>query len=119
MKLIHKISITITTLLVAMLILPMTAVKFAPTDWGFAMLIIMFLIVNPFAVIGLSIMAGTEMRKLWWIPFASAVVFPIFFGAAVQEIVMDLFVYSILYFAVGMIAMLGTHFGVKLVRKRR
>ena len=49
-------------------------------------------------------------------PFLAAVVFPVFFGIVVMELVMDLFVYSALYLAVGLLAMIGTHFGMKLAK---
>lgn len=111
-----KSFIAIITMLVVMLILPFVAVRLVSSDAGMALCFILFFAVNPLTVISLSIMAGTDIRKLWWMPFLAAVVFPVFFGIVVMELVMDLFVYSALYLAVGLLAMIGTHFGMKLAK---
>lgn len=115
----RKILIVIITLLIIMLVLPVLIVKLAPSDAGMALCFILFFVVDPFTILALSIMAGTELRKLWWVPVAGAVAFPLFFGVAVQEVVIELFVYSIFYAIAGILAMLGTHFGIKIINKRK
>lgn len=75
-KTIMKIIITVASLILFMMILPWLAIEFgdgwAVTGlWMFA-----FFTVNPALVIGLSIMAGTELRKLWWIPLAISALVP-------------------------------------------
>ena len=111
-----KSCIAIVTMLIVMFILPLIAVRIVSSDAGMALCFILFFAVNPLMVIALSVMAGTDIRKLWWMPFLAAVVFPVFFGIVVMELVMDLFVYSALYLAVGLLAMIGTHFGMKLAK---
>ncbi len=69
--------------------------------------------VNPALVIALSIMAGTELRKLWWIPLAISALFPLLFGAAIGDLIWELWVYSAIYLPIGLLAMLGTYFGMK------
>ena len=118
-KTITKIVITVASLILFMMVLPWLAVKFgeglAVTGlWMFA-----FFTVNPALVIVLSIMAGTELRRLWWIPLAIAASFPLLFSAAIGELVWDLYVYSAIYLPIGLLAMLGTHFGKKIVLKRK
>ena len=110
-KTITKIIITVASLILFMMILPWLAIEFgdgwAVTGlWMFA-----FFTVNPALVIVLSIMAGTELRRLWWIPLAIAASFPLLFSAAIGELVWDLYVYSAIYLPIGLLAMLGTHFG--------
>lgn len=112
-----KICIAIVTMLVVMFILPLIAVHIVSSDAGMALCFILFFAVNPLMVIALSIMAGTELRKLWWIPLLAAVLFPVFFGIVVKELLIDLFIYSALYLAVGLLAMIGTHFGIKVVKR--
>lgn len=112
-KTITKIIITVASLILFMMVLPWLALQFgdgwAVTGlWMFA-----FFTVNPALVIGLSIMAGTEIRKLWWIPLAISALFPLLFGVAIGEFVWDLYVYSAFYLPIGLLAMLGTHFGMK------
>lgn len=118
-KTITKIAIAIASLILFMMVLPWLAVKFgeglAVTGlWMFA-----FFTVNPALVIVLSIMAGTELRRLWWIPLAIAALFPLLFSAAIGELVWDLYVYSAIYLPIGLLAMLGTHFGMKIALKRK
>lgn len=118
-KTITKIAIAIASLILFMMVLPWLAVKFgeglAVTGlWMFA-----FFTVNPALVIVLSIMAGTELRRLWWIPLAIAALFPLLFSAAIGELVWDLYVYSAIYLPIGLFVMFGTHFGKKIVLKRK
>ena len=118
-KTIMKIIITVASLILFMMILPWLALQFGD-GWAVTGLwIFAFFTVNPALVIGLSIMAGTELRKLWWIPLAISTLFPLLFGAAIGEFVWDLYVYSAIYLPIGLLAMLGTHFGKKIVLKRK
>ena len=118
-KTIMKIIITVASLILFMMILPWLAIEFgdgwAVTGlWMFA-----FFTVNPALVIGLSIMAGTELRKLWWILLAISALFPLLFGVAIGEFVWDLYIYSAIYLPIGLLAMFGTHFGMKIAMKRK
>lgn len=92
MKISTKIIITAITLILFMMVLPLLAIKLFP-DWtGIGLWFISFLTVNPILVVCLSIMAGTELRKLWWIPLAVAVfslccselLFPTLFGICMR-----------------------------------
>ena len=112
-----KSCIAIVTMLIVMFILPLIAVRIVSSDAGMALCFILFFAVNPLMVIALSVMAGTELRKLWWIPLLAAVLFPVFFGIVVKELLIDLFIYSALYLAVGLLAMIGTHFGIKVAKR--
>ena len=118
-KTITKIIITVASLILFMMVLTLVALQFGD-GWAVKGLWMFSLFtVNPALVIGLSIMAGTELRKLWWIPLAISALFPLLFGAAIGEFVWDLYVYSAIYLPIGLLAMLGTHFGKKIVLKRK
>lgn len=114
-----KSCIIFVTLLIVMLILPLVSVRLVSSDAGMALLIILFLILNPATVIVLSIMAGTDIKKLWWTPLLSAVVFPAFCAIVFEEMVVELLVYSGLYLGVGAVAMLGSYFGKRMQQKRK
>lgn len=119
MKIRTKIIMAVVTIVLFMFVLPWAAIELveglATTGlWFFA-----FFTVNPLLVICLSIMAGTELRKLWWIPLAIAALFPLLFSAAISEFVWDLYVYSVIYLPVGLLAMFGTHLGKKYALKRK
>ena len=118
-KTIMKIIITVVSLVLFMMALPWLAIKFAD-GWAVTGLwMFAFFTVNPALVIGLSIMAGTELRKLWWIPVAISALFPLLFGVAIGEFVWDLYIYSAIYLPIGLLAMFGTHFGMKIAMKRK
>lgn len=118
-KTITKIIITVASLILFMMVLPWLAIKFAD-GWAVTGLwMFAFFTVNPALVIGLSIMAGTEVRNLWWIPLAISALFPLLFGVAIGDFVWELYVYSAIYLPIGLLAMLGTHFGMKFALKRK
>ena len=108
----RKCCVALSILLIVMLILPLVAVRIASSDAGMGLFIILFFAVNPFTVFVLSIMAGTDIKKLWWVPVLASLVFPVFFWIVIMDIVVDLFVYSALYVVVGLLAMIGTHIGM-------
>ena len=112
-----KSCIAVVPILVVMFILPLLVVHIVSSDAGMALCFILFFAVNPLMVIALSVMAGTELRKLWWIPILAAVLFPVFFGIVVKVLIKDLYIYSALYLAVGLLAMIGTHFGIKAAQR--
>ena len=63
-KTVTKIMITVVLLVVFMMVLPWLAIKFAD-GWAVTGLwMFAFFTVNPALVIGLSIMAGTELRSI-------------------------------------------------------
>ena len=118
-KTITKIIITAVSLVVFMMFLPLLAIKFAD-GWAVTGLwMFAFFTVNPALVIGLSIMARTELRRLWWIPVAISTLFPLLFGIAIGEFVLELYVYSVIYLPIGILAMPGAYFGKKLVLKNK
>ena len=109
--------ITAITLVLFMLVLPLVAIEMAEEFATIGLWILSFFVLNPLLVICLSIMAGTDIRKLWWTPLVIAALFPLLFGVAIRDLVWDLYFYSAIYLPLGVLAMLGTHLGIKL-RKR-
>ena len=114
-----KCCIVLITLLIVMLVLPLVAVRLVSSDAGMALLLILFLILNPATVIVLSFMAGKDIKKLWWTPLLSAVVFPICCSVVFEVMVVELLVYSGLYLGIGTVAMLGAYFGIRIKQKRK
>ena len=118
MKLKTKLTIIFATPVLTMLALPLLAIKLFPHDTGMGLFFILFFLVNPLVVLGLSILAGTDIRKLWWTPLFIAVLFPFLFCGAISELVWELYVYSAFYLPIGLATMVGTHFGKKYVNKK-
>ena len=114
-----KFITAIFVILLTTLVFPLLIIHFVKGSAGMGFCFILFLAVDPLASICLGVMAGTEIKKLWWVPSIFALAFSIFFSLAVGGMVWGLFVYSGLYFASGILAMLGTYFGIKLVNKTK
>lgn len=113
MKTVHKMLLCAAALIFVMLVLPWAVIQLFP-DWaGVGLWVCCFFVLNPLAVIGASVLAGTALRQLWWMPLAAAAVFPLLFGVVVGEFVWELYIYSAIYLTLGVLAMLGTHFGIK------
>ena len=83
MKLRTKIIISVVAPILFMMFLPLLAVRLLP-DWsGMGLWVVCFFAVNPLLVIFLSIMAGTDIGKMWWVPIIIPMVFPLLFGAII------------------------------------
>ena len=109
MKFKTKLFISALLPILFMAVLPWLSIHSAEGLAGTGLWFLAFFSVNPLMVIFLSILAGTELRRLWWIPLALAAIFPLLFGLAIGEWVWDLYVYSALYLPLGLGAMLITH----------
>lgn len=119
MNAIKKTILCIASILIVMLILPVLFIHLVSGDSGMGLCFLLFFIVDPALCLVLGITAGTDIRKLWWIPLASSLAFPFLFSLAVTEMVWDLFFYSAIYFGIGVLAMLGSFSGIKLVNKKK
>ena len=115
-----KICIAMATILLVFLCIPLYAVHFAQGYDGMGLLLILFFVGNPLELIFLGVIAGTNVKKLWWIPILALLVFPILFGIAVWDYeIATLYLYSIMYLFPGMIAMFATHFARKIKAKSK
>ena len=120
MKTITKIWIAMAMILFVMLGIPLYAVHFADGYDGMGLLLVMFFVGNPLAVIFLGMIAGTNVKQLWWIPILALLLFPILFGIAVWDYeIATLYLYSLMYLFPGMIAMFATHCARKIKAKSK
>ncbi len=109
MKFKTKVIVIVLTLLIGMLGFPILAVWVLKGDGGMGFSFIQFFAINPLICASLSILAGTEIKRLWFLPFVIAVIFPFSFSLAVSEMVWELFIYSVIYLVIGYIMMLITY----------
>lgn len=116
MKAITKVLIAVLLLAVVMAILPWVAMQ--PLQIGIDFMFVCLFILNPLLSIILGLMSGTDLRKLWWLPFAMALVFPLLLGIVLGQIVVELYVYAAAYLLVGILAMLGMHL-IRVLRSKR
>lgn len=118
MKLIVKIIIMAISLILFMMIFPLMAIKLFAEISGFGLSLVLFFAVNPILVVFWGVLAGTDIKRLWWFPFIIAAVFPPLFSIAISDFVLELYVYSGVYFPLGLLTMVITHFVRKLISQR-
>lgn len=118
MRIKTKMIITFVSLLLFMLLLPWLALRLSdPTD-AMGIFVLAFFVVNPLITVLLSAMAGSDISKLWWLPLAIAVLFPLFFSIAIGGFVLDLYFYSLIYLLLGALSMTCRYMICKLPSKK-
>ncbi len=113
MKTVNKIIASCSCIVFFMLLLPLIVIKFSNAYFDMGVAVLLFFAVYPIMSMALGMVAGTDIRRMWWIPLAEAAVFPFFFAVAIGEVVWDLYVYSALYIMWG-----GFFMGVTVFVKR-
>ena len=111
-----KILISAITVVAVFLVLPVLVLNLAKAEQGLPLILILFFVINPITEIFISIIAGTNLSKLWWISVLAPLYFPLFFSLATLDLVLDLFVYSAVYLAIGITTMLIVFF-IKKAKK--
>ena len=117
MKLGTKVIIAIIATVLFMLVLPLLAMLLFKDESGMGLFFLCFFVVNPLFVIALGIMSGTDLKRLWCVPLTVAVAFPLLFGVAIRDLVLDFYFYSAIYLPISALAMLGTHLAIKIAKK--
>lgn len=104
----NKILFVFLTLIIFMLLIPIIIVNSLKTNIGIGWAFIFFFGVNPLISLILGVLAGTDIKKIWWVPFLVAVAFPLLFGIVIHELVLDLYIYSGIYLIIGIVSMIIT-----------
>ena len=101
-----------------MLFIPLAVIKISKAYFGVGFLILLFLVIYPVLSMGIGTVAGTEIRKLWWLPLAIAIPFPLLFAVAIAEIVWELYIYSAIYLLLASLFMGMTAFFRRIMTKK-
>ena len=96
MKLLYKIIAFFVSLIAIMLVLP-SLLLLLPPDVGMGMIFILFLVICPVYSIFVGMLTATDLKKLFWMPFVEAALFPVLFAIVVKGWVAELYIYSIVY----------------------
>ena len=103
-----KIVFSILAIFFVMLALPFLTVITIRSDAGFAITVILFFIVNPLFTAGLGVFSGFNLRKGWFLPILSSIVF-LLSHWLIFSIDVAFLLYSSVYLAIGLVAMLVTY----------
>lgn len=92
-----KILFAVAAILLCMLILPLLVLHNVEGRDAMGYLILFFLVLNPVLAISLGILAGTDLKTLWWLPVGSALVFPPFSWISLDGVIWALYLYAAIY----------------------
>lgn len=106
----NKIFISFLIIITTMLIFPLLIVNFMKSLNGVFWFLLLLFAINPIISFSLGVLSGIEIRKLWFIPLMLFILFPIFYWMVLQDVVLELFVYSSGYLIIGVGAMLVTFY---------
>ncbi len=112
-----KILFCVAAVVISSLVAPFVIVQLSEPRKAMGWFLLLFLAVDPLVMIGVGILSGTQLRKLWWLPLACAAAIPLLYSAGIGGFAIGLMWYTPSYLAVGGVAMLITH-GVIVWRKK-
>lgn len=115
MKPIIKIIVFFVSLLTFMLIFPAAVIIFSPAHFVTGFIMLLFFAVYPVMSAVLGVLAGSDIKELWWMPIALAICFPLLFSLAIFEMVWELYIYSVIYLLAGVFFMAVTALIVKFI----
>ena len=115
MKLIIKITAFALSVLGFMLVLPLAVIKLSPAHFVTGFIMLLFFAVYPVMSVVLGALAGSDVKKLWWMPVAVALLFQLLFSLAVSEMVWELYIYSVIYLLAGLFFMAVSALVVKFI----
>ncbi len=100
-----KIRISIILMILILLVIPYISINLShPYDF-MGLMVLLFFIINPLTTIGINIIIGSDIKKLWWIPILFSIIFLLSYWLILNEIILDLIIYAIIYLILGIISM--------------
>lgn len=95
-------------ILLCMLVLPLIFLHSATGREAMGYAILLFLVIYPALAVGLGILAGTDVKRLWWLPVANALFFPPFLWISLDGAVWELYLYSAIYLGLSVVSAVPT-----------
>ena len=108
MKMKKKIFIILTIMLCVLLILPFILINISKPHEFMGITIMLFFVVNPLTTAIINSMIGKDIKKMWWLPILFCIVFLLSYWLVLEEIILDLVFYSVIYVIIGLIFMIGS-----------
>ena len=110
MKLKKKIIIAVTSMFLILLIIPFVFINLSQSYEFMGIMILLFFVVNPIAVVIINLIIGKDLKKLWWMPILFCIIFLLSYWLILEEIILDLIIYAICYLVIGIIFMFISKF---------
>ena len=93
-------------MLFILLLLPFIVIKTSKEVEFMGIMIILFFIINPIAAAIINSMIGTDVKKMWWLPLLFSIMFLLSYWLILEEIILDLTFYAVIYMIIGIISMI-------------
>ena len=103
-----RILLALGAILLCMLVLPLIFLHSAKGRDAMGYAILLFLVIYPALAVGLGILAGTDVKRLWWLPVANALFFPPFLWISLDGAVWELYLYSAIYLGLSVVSAVPT-----------
>lgn len=89
---------------IVMLVLPWMAVTFVSAQAGLAVSFLMFYVVNPICVVAIGVFAGKDIKRLWYQPAVTSVLFLVGIWVFFETLDSAFIMYAASYLGLGMLA---------------
>lgn len=119
MKLKTKVIVILASIILFMVSIPILIIRLASNEISLGFTFVLFFAICPVLEITLGIISGTDIKKLFIVPFIIAILFPFSYALAIGEMVWELFIYSALYAICGTLVMLTTHLYLKYKQSKK
>ena len=105
-----KMIVTFIIMIAILFVLPFILVKVAEPHEFMGIMILLFFVVNPITAAVVNSLIGKYAKKLWWMPVLFPIAFLVSYWIVLEEIIIDLLFYAVIYFVIGLIFMIGSLF---------
>lgn len=108
MEIKKKIFIILTVMLCMLLILPIILINTSKPHEFMGITMMLFFIVNPLTTAIINSMVGKNIKKMWWMPILFCIMFLLSYWLVLEEIILDLIFYALIYLVIGIIFVVGS-----------
>ena len=105
-----KIIFSFIIMFIVLLILPFICVKTVKPHEFMGLMILLFFIINPITSAIINSIIGKDIKKMWWMPIMFCIIFLLSYWLVLEEIILDLMFYAIIYLIIGIVFMLLSFF---------
>ena len=116
MEIKKKIFIILTIMLCVLFILPFILINISKPHEFMGITMMLFFVVNPLTTAIINSMIGKDIKKMWWMPILFCIVFLLSYWLVLEEIILDLIFYAVIYIIIGIIFMICSWFFTKKLK---
>ena len=111
-----KIFIILTIMLCVLFILPFILINISKSHEFMGITMMLFFVVNPLTTAIINSMIGKDIKKMWWMPILFCIVFLLSYWLVLEEIILDLVFYAVIYIIIGIIFMIGSWYFTQIFK---